>query len=119
MMQAIFAALVAFTAVDGDTVVIDGERIRIANIDTPEIHHAQCDAEQRLGLVAKRRLTELLASGKVEVLRGDPDSGRLKDRYGRTLAILSVDGKDVGGILVEEGLAREWTGRRASWCIRP
>ncbi|WP_292537006.1 thermonuclease family protein [Mesorhizobium sp.] len=101
---------------DGDTIVLDGARIRIANIDAPEIHNFHCDAERRLGLVAKRRMTELLASGPVTVHPGDPDSGRIKDRYGRTLATIEVDGHDVGDILIAEGLARPWTGKRRSWC---
>jgi len=101
---------------DGDTVTIRGERIRIANIDTPEIHHAQCDAERRLALVAKRRLQSLLDSGRIVITRGDPKDGRQRDRYGRTLATISVDGRDVGDILVEEGLARQWAGRRSPWC---
>jgi endonuclease YncB( thermonuclease family) len=116
MMQTVFAALVAFTAIDGDTVTIEGERIRIANIDTPEIHHAQCDAERRLALVAKRRLESLLAGGRIVITRGDPRDGRTRDRYGRTLATISVGGHDVGDVLVDEGLARAWTGRRAPWC---
>src|SRR5690606_10038046 len=110
------AVFQAPTAIDGDTIVIGGEHIRIANIDTPEIHHAQCDAEKRLGEVAKRRMGQLLLSGKITILRGDPADGRLKDRYGRTLAILLIDGRDAGGIMIEEGLARQWTGRREPWC---
>lgn len=115
-MHPILALLATFILVDGDTVDISGERIRIANIDTPEIHHAQCDAEKRLGEVAKRRLGELLGGGTIEVHVGDPANGRKKDRHGRTLATISVDGNDVGLMLVSEGLAREWTGRRAPWC---
>ncbi|MER8427854.1 thermonuclease family protein [Mesorhizobium sp. M1403] len=101
---------------DGDTIVLDGTHIRVANIDAPEIHDYHCDAELRLGLVAKRRLVELLASGPVTVHPGDPKSGRLKDRYGRTLATIDVDGQDVGAILIGEGLARPWTGKRRPWC---
>lgn len=48
---------------DGDTIVIDGTHIRIANIDAPEIRGFHCDGERRLGLVAKHRMAELLASG--------------------------------------------------------
>lgn len=107
---------VAFTAVDGDTVTLGRERIRIANIDTPEIHHAQCDAEKRLGMVAKRRMAELLASGEVVVRRGDPATGRAKDRYGRTLATIAVAGQDVGDLMIAEGVARPWTGKRHPWC---
>lgn len=52
---------------DGDTIVLDGVHIRIANIDAPEIHHFQRDAELRLGLVAKRRMVELLNSWPVTI----------------------------------------------------
>lgn len=101
---------------DGDSVRIDGVAHRIANIDAPELRHAQCDAERRLAVVAKRRLTELLASGKVEVTVGDPQTGRTFDRFNRILATITVDGRDVGRTLVAEELARPWEGRRRSWC---
>ena len=100
--------------IDGDTVVINAETIRILNIDTPEIRHAQCDAERRLGLVAKHRLEVLLSAEPPVVKRGD--KGRMTDKYGRTLAVLSVAERDVGDILVAEGLARRWTGKRQPWC---
>lgn len=102
--------------IDGDTITVRSERIRIANIDAPEIGHPKCDAERRLGLVARKRLAELLGSGQVDVEKGDPESGRIKDRYGRTLALVYVDGKDVGETLIEELLARPWQGKRRNWC---
>jgi endonuclease YncB( thermonuclease family) len=44
------------------------------------------------------------------------ESGKL-DRYGRTLASVTVNGRDVGEILIGEGLARPYQGgRRGSWC---
>lgn len=102
--------------VDGDTVEIGGETVRIANIDTPEIKHAQCDAERRLGLVAKAELDELLAGGAIILQRGDPTTGRQRDKYGRTLGVISIDGHDVGETLVARQMARPWTGKRQSWC---
>ena len=100
-------------AIDGDTIDLDGERVRILNIDAPEIRHAHCDAERRLGLVARDRMTVLLR-GRLMLKRGD--GGRMKDRHGRTLARLYVDGEDVGEILIRENLARPWEGQRRSWC---
>ncbi len=100
--------------IDGDTVVIDRETIRILNIDAPEIRHAQCDSERQLGLAAKLRLKALLSGAEPVVTRGD--KGRMRDKYGRTLAVLSVGGRDVGDILISEGLARQWTGKRRPWC---
>ncbi len=100
--------------IDGDTIEVNGETIRILNIDTPEIRHAQCDAERRLGQIAKQRVANLLAAGTINILRGD--RGRLKDKYGRTLAVVGIDGVDLGELLIAEGLARPWTGKRRPWC---
>ncbi|WP_137136599.1 thermonuclease family protein [Rhizobium sp. FKY42] len=101
-------------AIDGDTVDIDGERIRIANIDTPEIDGAQCAAERQLGLLAKERMRELVREKPLRIFRGD--HGRKVDRHGRTLARIEVKGRDVGETLIREGLARKWTGKRSPWC---
>lgn len=95
---------------DGDTIRCDGEYIRLANIDTPELRGAKCPAERRLAKVAKRRLDDLLHSGEVTIAR----NGR--DRYRRTLAVISVNGIDVGETLIAEDLARPWEGRRRTWC---
>ncbi|MEX3008380.1 thermonuclease family protein [Hoeflea sp. TYP-13] len=102
--------------IDGDTVEIDGERIRIANIDTPELRGAKCEAEYRLAKIAARRVEELLELHRIRIRRGDPKDGRLKDRYGRTLAIIYVDGVDLGEILIEEDLAQRWYSDRVPWC---
>lgn len=101
-------------AIDGDTIVIGKEHIRILNIDAPEIRHAQCEDELALGMAAKVRMQELIISGTITLQRGD--NGRMKDRYGRSLARVFVDGQDVGEELVSEGLAREWDGHRHPWC---
>ena len=101
-------------AVDGDTVEIDGERIRIANIDTPEIGGAKCSTERQLGLQAKQRTAELMKGRPIRILRGD--HGRDVDQYGRTLARIEIGGKDLGEVLIGEGLARKWTGKRRPWC---
>lgn len=103
--------------IDGDTFDMDGERVRIANIDAPELHTGKCDAEKRLARLAKRRLTELLGDGDVSVVPGDPADGRLRDRHGRLLATVKLGGADIGEMLIGEDLARPWTGRRAPWCV--
>lgn len=102
--------------VDGDTIELDGEIVRIANIDAPEIRHARCDAERRLGRVAKAELDKILNRGTIALQRGDPESGRKTDKYGRTLGIVLVAGRDAGDELVARELARPWTGKRQGWC---
>jgi micrococcal nuclease len=99
--------------VDGDTFWLGDEKVRLSNIDAPETYQAKCDAERELGQRAKARLTALLAAadGAPGLIR----EHRL-DRYGRTLARVVVNGRDVGSTLVDEGLARPWLGHREPWC---
>ncbi|MEY4056781.1 MAG: hypothetical protein RL519_2116 [Pseudomonadota bacterium] len=98
--------------VDGDTFWLAGEKIRIADINAPETHQAQCPAERQLGEAAKLRLLALLNAGPVLLV----DMPRSRDRYGRRLAIATRNGKSIGARLVAEGLAEPWRGRRSSWC---
>ena len=61
---------------------------------------------------AKTRLEQLIASGTARII----ESGRL-DKYGRTLAVLTVNGQDVAATMIGEGLARPYHGeRRQGWC---
>jgi micrococcal nuclease len=97
--------------IDGDTVAIGNERIRLKGFDTPETYDAKCADELALGLEATDALGRLLKSGKVEIKRN-----RRKDLYGRTLARITVNGVDVARI--GEGLAVRYNGRgrRLDWC---
>lgn len=98
--------------VDGDTLWLGGEKIRVADIDAPETHEPRCAAEQALGDRATRRLQQLLNGGAVSLEPIDRD----EDRYGRKLRIVRVDGRSVGEALVGEGLARRYAGGRQPWC---
>lgn len=98
--------------IDGDTFRYRGEKIRIADIDTPEIHPPRCDYEARLGNQAKQRLLALLNQGTIELASISRD----KDRYGRKLRIVMRDGRSLGNVMVSEGVARTWIGRREPWC---
>lgn len=95
--------------VDGDTIWVAGEKIRLQSIDAPEID-GKCAYERELAQRAKHRLNEILSAEPFSVAR----SG--KDRYGRTLAAIYNSSGEVGTVMVREGLARRWTGRRRPWC---
>lgn len=101
----------AIVIVDGDTVAVGEERVRLLDIDAPETWHPRCERELVIGLEAKQRLRELLA-GPVEIER----HGR--DRYGRTLARLRTPGGDAGGALLLAGLAIPWRAGRDAWQAR-
>ncbi len=98
--------------VDGDTIYLEGQKIRIAGIDAPETHDYSCPEELALGEKAAARLEQLLNSGAVSLSSIDRD----EDKYGRKLRNAAVNGSDVGDTLVSEGLARAYAGGRRSWC---
>lgn len=98
--------------VDGDTIWYRGEKIRIADINTPEVSEPECASEAELGEKATKRLTALLNQGKFSLEPTD----RTHDDYGRSLYVITRNGESLGDVLVEEGLAEEWQGSRRSWC---
>ena len=99
--------------VDGDTFWLQGEKVRIADINAPETHSAQCPIEQQLGDRATTRLIALLNAGPFDLAAY---GSRDRDRYGRLLRVVTRRGRSLGGELVAEGLAETWKGRRSSWC---
>lgn len=98
--------------VDGDTFWFRGDKIRVADIDTPELSLPRCQREAELGEAAKQRLRALLNAGPFTLVAGVRD----QDQYGRKLRIVSRGGRSIGEALVAEGLARRWNGPRRSWC---
>jgi endonuclease YncB( thermonuclease family) len=77
---------------DGDTIKLDGERIRLTCIDAPE-------KTQPYGLEAKEHLMNLLKDKTIEVAMES------KDQYGRTLAWLIVEGDTINNTMVKDGFA--------------
>ena len=96
--------------IDGDTLRIAGEKVRLADIDAPEIFSPECALEMALGLRAQRRLVELVNGAPFDM--ETPLFGGY-DRYGCKLRVLSRNGRSLGYTLVFEGLAHD--GDR-SWC---
>ncbi|OQW35192.1 MAG: hypothetical protein A4E19_16595 [Nitrospira sp. SG-bin1] len=80
-------------AVDGDTIRVGGERIRLHGIDTPELSEFE-------GPAAKRRLEELLRSGSIRIV----PHGR--DVYNRLVADVFVGEQNVADILRSEGFSK-------------
>jgi endonuclease YncB( thermonuclease family) len=97
--------------IDGDTVRIGAERVRILNIDAPETEsRARCNAERRLAARATMTLTEIIMGERLEIERHG------KDRFGRTLAYIRVSGADVGEMLIRARVAVRWGNGRPDWC---
>lgn len=100
--------------VDGDTLWLQGENIRLKDFDTPEQQTQICggDAEVALARRASARLLELLNGNQWTIERYGYDSTSSR----RTLATIRIGGQDVGDILIAEGLARRWPDGREFWC---
>ena len=100
------------TVIDGDTITWKTVRMRLMGFDTPELS-GRCNLERHLAQDAKDRLHSLLAAATdIELVRRAE-----QDRYGRLLAWLIIDGRDVGRVLISESLARPYeSGQRKVWC---
>ncbi len=92
--------------IDGDTftVRVGGveERVRVIGIDTPEVAHGPAPAAC-YGEEARRFATAFLTGRTVRLIPG-PEP---RDRYGRLLARVVVDGVDLSRELARRGLARD------------
>ena len=99
--------------VDGDTIHFDGDKIRLADINAPEVSEPACDHELDLGEAATDRLLALLNEGRFSL---EPLPDRDRDVYGRKLRTITRGGRSLGGVLVAEGLAERWVGYRRDWC---
>lgn len=99
---------------DGDTFRLDsGERIRIAGIDAPETRagQAHCPLEMTRGRVATERLRALIDQREVTF-------DRVGRSYHRTVARVSISGRDLGQLLIARGIARPWPrfAAKPDWC---
>ena len=89
------------SVVDGDSLEIRGERIRLFGIDAPEARQT-CTRDGRpwrCGQIAAQRLEALIGGRN---LRCEPED---IDRYGRVVAVCYEGEIDLNGALVAEGLA--------------
>ena len=100
---------------DGDSFRLGGDRIRLLGLDAPELAQ-DCTADNGetwpCGRTARDRMAQLLAAGPADCRPEDTD------QYSRLLATCSIDGRDLGAIMVTEGLAisagRYWTEEAAA-----
>ena len=92
--------------IDGDTIELgNGQRVRLVQIDTPEVYGGyECYGPQASG-VAK----QLLPAGTRVLLQSEPASDPV-DRYGRLLryVVRASDGTNVNLRLVAAGAAAPW-----------
>lgn len=85
------------SVIDGDTLVLeDARHVRLAQVDAPETHAC-------FGSQSTQALRALVEGRTVTVRR--PENGPERDRYGRTLGEVAVEGRSVNEELVRSGAA--------------
>ncbi len=95
-----FAPGVVDTVSDGDTIHLsDGRRVRLVQIDAPEMADEECYAKEATSVLAK-----LAPLGGTVMLRHDPVLEN-RDRFGRVLAYVFKGGTNLNLRLVELGAA--------------
>lgn len=93
------------SVIDGDTLEIHGQRIRLMGIDAPESNQLCRDEDAspyRCGATAANALHDFIAGRPVECVEVD------RDRYGRGVAVCTVGGIDLSDWMVRNGLALDW-----------
>ncbi len=99
---------------DGDTVLVKRAsglvKIRLAEIDAPEVGHAGMGGQppnsqkaQTFGEMSKRSLSDMVLGKQVQV------NSQAVDQYGRMVAHLSINGLDVNAEQIRRGMAWEYS----------
>ena len=105
--------------IDGDTFRLGERKIRIADINAPELAEPRCPAEKLLAVQSRDRLLELLNQGPFTMVanRFDPT-----DRYGRELRHLERGQREggtvsIGGLMERADMAHPYRGAlEPGWC---
>ena len=88
--------------IDGDTIILNSEKIRFYGIDTPE-KKQKCKDRNGLsypcGEFATNELKKIITSGQLFCKK------RATDRYGRSISICYVNGVDINSLMVKNGWA--------------
>jgi micrococcal nuclease len=102
--------------IDGDTIQYRKTKIRLMGYDTPEVRRGEpgyCEAKADLAKQATAALEDFVAGPHRVTLRW----AKGKDKYGRSLAWLYSDGKDIGPQMIAKGLAKPYDGKtKTPWC---
>ena len=87
--------------VDGDTIVLNGEKIRFSGIDTPELKQTCMNGDEKVfcGKSAKTLLVKKIGNQTFKCIREG------KDVYKRTLAECFINGESLSIFLVRSGYA--------------
>ena len=102
---------------DGDTcyITMNGmkKKIRLLELDTPEISKPKCNAELGLGIKARDYLNDLIANASTIEFKTE----YLEDYFGRVLSYLIIDGEDASSKIIENQLGVVYDrNQKYDWC---
>ncbi|MBP8248138.1 MAG: thermonuclease family protein [Phenylobacterium sp.] len=98
---------------DGATLVVNGESVRLANVDAPQLPpEARCWGEGALGVQAAAKAEDLVRQAEqIDLVREG------KDADGRTLARITLNrSRDLGDALIFAGVAARKRAQVWDWC---
>ena len=107
--------------VNSDTVFAQGHTYRLYRIDAPQ-ERTICDLERTRAAALEAFVQSLVASAHdVNIRPGVNPRGRQtwpSDHRGTRLARITIDGRDLGDILIESGYAFAWDNHnKRNWCL--
>lgn len=102
----------AITVIDGDTVNYWDLKIRMIGLDAPEPTATRYGYIECYGKEATEHLKQLLKNAKELTIEKDPSQDEI-DKYGRTLAYVFLDGKNINTQMILDGFAFEYTYSKA------
>lgn len=107
-MHAAIAHAASISVADGDSFRMNGQRYRLQDIDAPELHQKCKDGAGRewsCGRRARDELRNILSRERIDC------RAATSDRFGRSVAVCSAGGRDVGEMMVRNGWATAYKGR--------
>ncbi len=102
---------------DGDTcyVTFQGkkDKVRLLDLDTPEISNPKCEKEYILGIEARDYINQLISEGN----RIEFETKYNRDFFDRILSYIIVDGKNVSKIMLNKEFGVEYDkDNKKDWC---
>ena len=102
---------------DGDTCYVtyqeNNDKVRLLDLDTPEISHPKCEKEYTLGIKARNYINKYISDGK----KIEFETEYNRDFFDRILAYIIVDGENVSKIMVLNGLGVVYDkNNKKDWC---
>mgnify|MGYP003328119704 FL=1 len=102
---------------DGDTCYVTykgkNDKVRLLELDTPEISNPKCEQEYALGIDARNFVNNLISEGVSIEFKTEYN----RDFFGRILSYIIVDGENVSKKMVSNGLGVIYDrSNKKDWC---